>query len=78
MMFARAETWTIRDIGAGFGDWVGIDRLDLWREWAVATGTSPAAFVNSIDAKFLDSPQADLSVSPATGDPRRIIRASDP
>ena len=36
------------------------------------------AFVNSIDAEFLDSRKADCSVSPATGNPRRLLRAFSP
>ena len=62
----------------GFGDRAGIDRLSSWREWAGASCASPAALVNSIDAEFLNSPEADLSVSPATGDPRRLLGAADP
>ena len=34
--------------------------------------------MNAIDAEFLDSFEADLSVRPATGDPRRLFRVSDP
>src|SRR3984885_15977154 len=42
------------------------------------SGVSPAVLANSIDAEFLDSFEADLSVHPATGDPRRLFRVSNP
>jgi hypothetical protein len=46
MTFRERRNLDVRDVRAGFEDWVGIDRLTSWREWGVASSAWAVAFVN--------------------------------